>query len=161
MTRTLSWLGLFVFVAIAGVFTYTWWESLRKTDESVCFACQRPIHANMKTVAIVGGKRKTFCCPACALSARRQGSASVQITEVTDYLTGARLRPDEAYLIQDSDVNPCLSHQPLVDQSKSPMGVYFDRCTPSLLALRNSNSALDFVTKHGGRLVRFAEVAAQ
>lgn len=161
MTRTLSWLGLFLFVAIAGVFTYTWRESLRKTDESVCFACQRPIHANMKTVAIVGGKRKMFCCPACALSARRQGAVRIEIAQVTDYLTGARLRPDEAYLVQDSDVNPCLSHQPLVDQSKSPIGVYFDRCAPSLLAFQNSTSALEFASKHGGHLVRFADVAAR
>lgn len=159
MTRTLSWLGLFVFVAFAGFLAYGWRASLRKTDESVCYACQRPIHPNMKTVATVGGKRKTFCCPACALSARRQGTGTIEITQVTDYLTGARLRPDEAYFIQDSDVNPCLSHQPLVDQSKSPMGVYFDRCTPSLLAFQNSTSALEFASKHGGHLVRFGELA--
>lgn len=160
MMRIISWVGLVVFLGLAGAFSYGWRASLQRANDSTCFACQRPVHSHLKTVAIVDGKRKMFCCPACALSAYRQGNKSVQITELVDYSTGTRLRASEAYLVQDSDVNPCLPHQPLVDQSKTPMSVSFDRCTPSALAFRDSTVASEFQSKHGGRLVRFDELMA-
>ena len=158
MMRIISWLGLVVFLVLAGVLSYGWRVSLQRANDTMCFACQRPVHSHVKTVATVGGRRKVFCCPACALSARRQGDKNVQITELVDYLTGAKLRPSEAYLVQNSDVNPCLRHQPLVDQSKNPMSVEFDRCAPSALAFRDSTEASDFQSKHGGRVVRFNEL---
>lgn len=103
-----------------------------------------------------------FCCPACALSARRLGDRNVQITELVDYLTGANLRPSEAYLVQDSDVNLCLGicfgicHWSA--QSKNPMSVEFDRCAPGALAFHDSTEASDFQSKHGGRVVRFNDL---
>lgn len=161
MMRIISWVGLFVFLGLAAAFSYGWRTTLQRANDSMCFACQRPVHSHLKTVAIVDGKRKVFCCPACALSARRQGNKSVQVAELVDYVTGAKLRPSDAYLVQDSDVNPCLTHHPLVDQSKNPMGVSFDRCTPSSLAFADPGGASAFMLKHGGHLVRFNEVAAQ
>ena len=159
MRRIISWVGVIVFLGLAGAFFYGWRVSLERANEGVCFACQRPVHSHLRTVALVDGKPKVFCCPACALSARRQGNKGVRITELVDYLTGAKLRPSEAYLVRDSDVNPCLMHHPLIDQSMNPMAVSYDRCTPSSLAFADAGGASDFISKHGGHLVRFNEIA--
>ena len=124
----------------------------------LCDACRRPLHANSATLADAGGRRQMFCCPACALSARTQGSDRLKIAAFTDYATGKALPPKAALLVRGSDVNLCARANPLIDEVKEPHPVHFDRCTPSLVAFGDKTAAARFIDAHGGTVVRFDEL---
>jgi hypothetical protein len=132
---------------------YAGWRSVRASSDESCSVCRRPIHASSRTVGVVAGKRAVFCCPACARSETLQASG-VKITEMTDFLTGAKLAPERAVLVRGSDVNPCTmhAHAPL-DEDKRAAEVRFDRCSPSLLAFSSRAEATRFMAEHGGTLV--------
>jgi hypothetical protein len=55
-----------VLAAVAAVLVigFIAWSALRTPDE--CYACKRPIHEHSRTVAMVNGHARQFCCPACA-----------------------------------------------------------------------------------------------
>ncbi|MCZ2075816.1 MAG: nitrous oxide reductase accessory protein NosL [Bryobacterales bacterium] len=124
----------------------------------LCDACRRPLHANSATLAEMGGRRQVFCCPACALSARTQGSDGFRIAALTDYATGKTLAPEAALLVRGSDVNLCARVRPLIDEVKEPHPVHYDRCTPSLIAFADKTAAARFMEAHGGRVMRFDEL---
>ena len=126
----------------------------------ICEICQRPIHSNSLTVAEIGDRRQTFCCPACALASHAQGSQPQKVVELADYETGGRLAPREAYLVRGSDINPCARVRPLIDQDKEPHQVHYDRCSPSILAFAGKDTAAAFARAHGGTVMRFEELAS-
>lgn len=139
---------------------YAGWKWMRAPDEESCLVCRRPVHAVSKTVAYVEGRRTVFCCPSCAASQHRQSGKPVTVSELTDYETGARLRPGEAVLVEGSDVNPCTAGSSLLDAQKHAAAGHFDRCAPGLLAFANERAAASFAAEHGGRLLHFSEMAA-
>ncbi len=115
----------------------------------------------MKTVALVDGKRANYCCPACALSEQQQSGKPVRIVELTDFLSGAPLKPASSFVVRNSNVNPCLQHHPAVDENSQPLEASFDRCSPSVLAFRDQNSAAAFTGEHGGQVVKFSDFASE
>jgi hypothetical protein len=114
----------------------------------------------MRTIAIVNGKAKVFCCPACALSEHEQEGKPIRVTELTSYLTGEKLTPAEAFIVKGSDVNMCAHTAALVDDEKRPADLHYDRCSPSMLAFKQRSEAVDFVRQHGGQVLPFAEIAS-
>lgn len=111
---------------------------------------------------MIGGKRGVYCCPSCALAEHRQSGKPVQVVELADYMGGPVLVPSKAFLVRDSDVNMCKRHmEAAVDSDKRPMQVHFDRCSPSILAFRDLQTARNFAAQHGGRVLPFAELAAE
>ena len=114
----------------------------------------------MKTVAAVDGKRTIYCCPACALSEHQQSGKQVQVVELTDYLSGGPLKPENSYMVRNSDVNPCLQHHPAVGENHQPLESHFDRCTPSVLTFPDQKSARVFASEHGGQVIRFSDFAS-
>ena len=135
------------------------WRTISHRAQESCQACARPIHSHSRTVAMVDGERRWFCCPSCAFSEHSQSGARVTIVELTDYLTGAKIAPEEAYIVRESDVNPCLEHKPALSEAKQPLHLHFDRCVPSLLAFADQQQAMSFAREHGGRVVRHLEPA--
>jgi hypothetical protein len=85
------------------------------------------------------------------------------VSELTDYETGARLRPGEAVLVEGSDVNACTGGTAgaVMDAHKHPAAEHFDRCAPGLLAFASERAAADFAARHGGRVLRFTELAGR
>lgn len=140
---------------------YAGWRWMRAPDEETCFVCRRPVHAASKTVAYFEGRRTVFCCPACAASQHEQSARRVAVSEFTDYETGARLRPGEAVLVEASDVNPCTQGGSVLDAQKHAAAEHFDRCVPGLLAFSSAEAAAGFAARHGGRVLRFSEIAAR
>lgn len=124
----------------------------------LCDACRRPIHGATATLADLGGRSKTFCCPACALSARMQAGDRFRITSFTDYATGSALRPDAALLVRGSDVNLCARTQPLIDESREAHPVHYDRCMPSIIAFGDTATATRFMREHGGTIVHLDDL---
>src|ERR1035437_4928566 len=98
--------ALFAIVAVVALATgYGGWGGEVRTPPQQSYACQRPIHAHSRTVALANGSSRLFCCPACALSEQRQEGKAVRVTELTAFLSGAKLSPNDAYVVKGSDVN--------------------------------------------------------
>jgi hypothetical protein len=125
----------------------------------LCRACQRPVHEPTSTVAMVGGKRATFCCPACAISESRQLGQEVRVISLTDFNSDNEISPESAFLVKGSDVNPCSQHAPTPASDKRPMQVAYDRCSPSLLAFASRSAAEEFARAHGGTILLWKDAA--
>ncbi len=160
MSRNSKWFGIATLVILTVALAYTGFRMSRSSIEQVCGICARPIHHHSRVVGLIGEHRKTFCCVACALSTQRQTGRPVEELELTDYETDSSLLSEDAYLAVGTDVNLCTRHRPLMDETKQSYPVGFDRCSPSILAFAHRESAERFVQEHGGKLMRFAELAA-
>lgn len=156
-----SWLASIVAIlALAGL-GYAAWHLVEERSARSCRACARPVHAHMKTVAIVDGKREVYCCPACALSDHQQSAKPVQVVELTDFLSSEPVTPESGFVVRNSDVNPCLQQHPPVGEDNQPLDAHFDRCSPSVLAFRDRASAATFANGHGGQVVKFSDFASE
>jgi len=154
------WFAGMVCVLALFVLGYAGWRSFAQPDADQCYACKRPIHAHSKTVAFIDGSSRLFCCPACALSQYRQTGQPVRITQLTAFLTGKALSPDNAYVVRGSDVNMCERTKELVDGDKRAVDLRYDRCAPSLIAFAGRGDALQFVREHGGEVMPFRQAVA-
>ena len=160
MQRRNVFAGIAAVLVLAGL-AYAAWHLVQERSAQSCKACLRPVHAHMKTVAIVDGKRAVYCCPACALSEHQQSGKQVQVVELTDYLTNDPLKPEGSFVVRNSDVNPCLQHHPAVGENSQPLESRFDRCAPSVLAFRDRNAAAAFAASHGGQVLTFTDFASE
>lgn len=160
MHRRFAWAGAIAFIALGLAVAYAGWRLVRATDAEICYVCQRPMHAHSRTVALVQGHREVFCCPSCALSEHYQAGKPVQIMTLTDFVTEAKLAPEQAYMVRGSDVNPCIRPHTRVDENMHPVAVEFDRCAPGLLAFARKEDAIRFTTEHGGEVVKFTGLAS-
>ena len=153
--------AIFAIVAVVALATgYAGWRAYQRTQPEQCYACQRAIHAHSRTVALTKGGSRLFCCPACALSEQRQEGEAVRVTELTAFLSGAKLSPNDAWVVKGSDVNMCAQAHEVIDADKRPADVQYDRCAPSLLAFAQEREAIQFSREHGGTVLPFREVAA-
>jgi len=112
-------------------------------------------------VAVVKGRSRLFCCPACALSEHEQEGKPIRVLALADFPTGANLPPDTAFLVKGSDVNMCARIHGPMDTDKRQGTVSYDRCSPSLLAFRQKNDALEFAREHGGEVLLFSEIVSR
>ena len=146
---------LALLVAVAGLI-YTAWQWRDASRSESCRVCQRHLHAGSQVVALQQGRKEAFCCPTCAVTLGSQAGQAVSVVELTDFETGSRIAPEEAYLVQGSDINLCLQHPMLTDSQKQPASMQFDRCSPSVLAFSSQEAAEAFRQEHGGRLLPFS-----
>lgn len=151
--------ALLAFAAVAAVLVYAGRERYRDSG-AVCYACRRSVHANTRTIAIDNGHRRTFCCPACALSEHEQEGQPVRITELTGFLTGEKLSPGDAFIVKGSNWNVCAHNETLLDENKHSADLRFDRCVPSMLAFRKQADAIAFAREHGGEVMPFTRMAS-
>ena len=143
--------------AFAGLALATWGIIQYRTPD-LCYACQRDLHKHSITTGILDGKPAKFCCPMCALSEQKQSGKHVRVTTLTDFVSGNTLAPDQAFLVKNSDLNPCMDSKVKLSGDKQPVHVHFDRCAPSLLSFTSQKDAAQFARDHGGQLVRFPEI---
>ena len=152
--------AILAILAVSGI-GYSAWRYVSSRDKGSCRACNRPIHAHSKTVALVDGKRIAYCCPACALWEQKQPLKPVKVIELTDFAGGDALKPENSYVVRNSNVNPCLQHQhPAVNENSQPLESTFDRCSPSVLSFRDERTALEFASQHGGQVMKFSDFAS-
>lgn len=160
----MGWRKLLAGIVVAlglGAVAYAAWHYVSERSNHSCHACARPVHAHSKTVAVVDGKKSTYCCPACALSEHQQSGKPVQVVELTDHVGGGALKPENSYIVRNSDVNHCMQHRPAVDENKQPLAVHYDRCAPSVIAFRNATTAGEFAKAHGGQVLKFSDFASE
>ncbi len=116
-----------------------------------CGVCEREIHGSVRaTLTLDSGRQLGACCPRCALHYGRENSGAVRGIGVKDYASGELLRLERAWLVEGSDVTPCLHLPPLRDDSGAPLHLCYDRCMPSLIAFRDEAAARAFLAEHGG-----------
>ena len=154
------WFGGFVGVLVMLALGFVGWRTFTYSNADECYACKRPIHAHSRTVAAANGRSRLFCCPACALSQHDQVGTQISITQLTSFLTGKALSPENAYVVRASDVNMCERTKELIDADKRPADLHYDRCAPSLIAFAQQNEAVQFAREHGGEVMAFSQVAA-
>jgi len=151
--------GIVIVTMFAAAAAYSIWQ-LRATAGSECGICSRPVHARSKAVGLVDGKRKVFCCPACALTTHVQTKKPVRVVELTDYESDSRMPPEGAFLVRGGNLNHCLSEATLVDSEKHALVRHFDRCSPGMVAFREEGAAREFAARHGGQVMKFGEFEA-
>lgn len=97
-----------------------------------------------------------MCCPTCGIRKQMEISELVENAETTDYLTKELIDTENAYFLEDSDVNPCAEHIPQLVRDQYGMTAYlcYDRCKPGLIAFKNYDDAVSFQSKHGGEIKR-------
>src|ERR1039457_1737756 len=130
LARQFAVIAIVAVVALAG---YVGWRAYQRTQPEQCYACQRLIHSHSRTVATDKGRSRLFCCPACALSEQRQEGAAVRVTELTAFLSGAQLSPNNASVVKGSDINMCAQAHEMVDSDKRPGAPRSARFAPRLL----------------------------
>ena len=156
MKRATEKIVLLALLVAVGGLIYTAWQWREGSRPDSCRVCRRHLHAGSQVVALQQGRKEAFCCPTCAVTSGRQAGQPVPVVELTDFETGSRIPPAEAYVVQGSDVNLCLQHPVLTDSQKQPAAMQFDRCSPSVLAFSSRQSAENFRQEHGGRLLPFS-----
>jgi hypothetical protein len=154
------WFAVFAAVLVTAGIGYAGFRVYRSTQPEECYACRRSIHAHSRTMAVINGRAKSFCCPACALSEHEQEGKPVRVTELTSFLDGKRLDPAEAFIVKGSDVNMCARTRELLDDEKRPADLRYDRCLPSMLAFPNESEAVRFARRHGGEVLPFRGIAS-
>ena len=144
---------------VLGGLGYLGWQMLDAPGDT-CAVCNRALHSESAVWAEVDGDRRHYCCAACALWAERQVGGEVEITEVSDYPSGAALNPAEAVFVVGSNVNHCLMQHSIfdpqrttLDQAKKTGSLEFDRCSPSILAFSSRSAAAQFAERESGRLL--------
>jgi hypothetical protein len=154
-------LGVSVALAlIVGALAGSWFVAYRQAP-AFCQISGRPIQANMLTLVKVDGKLRYACCARCPLTLAERTHQKIQILEVTDYLTGKRLRAQDAFFVDGSSMEMCSGPRVRVDQYRTPYMRLFDRCSPSLLAFGSKQDAEDFIKTYGGQLQKLDELVKQ
>jgi len=161
MSRAQRILGLCIVLALALGLGYAAWRMKSTSQVAACEVCSRAIHADMRTVALVGDRREVFCCPSCALSAGAQTHKPVRFEQLADYQTGHPLRPADAFAVKGSDVIPCVHTHQMLNRDGQPVPMEFDRCSPSIIAFADRTSAARFASEHGGQTGAFLQSVAQ
>lgn len=119
----------------------------------VCDACGREIHPALRVTLRLEGQRDLHaCCPRCALHFRDEREAKVGGITVSDYISGAPLEFDSAWLVEGSDETPCVHGAPPAGEGGAPLHRCYDRCVPSLISFGDESAARAFMGEHGGTL---------
>ena len=123
-------------------------------EDTTCGFCQRPIQPQTKAIAEIDGRRKTVCCPRCAVTEGRQEKIPVRLIAVTDYTTGTKIEPEAAFYVEGSRKMACSHDAAIVDETKHEHAMVFDRCSPGTFAFARREDADAFVRENGGIVVK-------
>lgn len=156
MIRRASLYSLLALVAVAGLFAGGYWVMHRRS-EAVCGFCYRHIHPQAGVLAEVGGRTRFVCCAHCARTEGQQESKPVRLIEVTDYVSGQKLKPEQAWYVDGSRKVACEHTMSMTDETKHAEQMVFDRCSPGTFAFRERRAAAEFVRTNGGVVLSLGE----
>ncbi len=158
MSKRASVLSLSAFTVVLALLAAGWWYVGRRSSETICGFCQRPITERARVVAEVGGRRKNVCCVRCAITESVQQKKPLRVISVTDYTTGTVLQPDQAWFVDGSRKVLCNHDMAHMDEMKRPEELAFDRCSPGAYAFAHKEDADDFARTNGGVVHRLNEM---
>ena len=145
-------------LVLLGLLGLGYYRLMVKQSEAFCGFCHRPIHAHARVIAEIGGRRRTVCCARCAITEAFQEKKPVRLIEVTDYVSGNTLKPEEAYFVEDSRKTLCDHDAPMFDETKHVEPMTFDRCSPGAYAFARRADAVAFIQENGGVVLQLNEM---
>ena len=145
-------------LVLVGLLGIGYYRLMVNQSEAFCGFCHRPIHANARVIAEVGGRRRTACCARCAMTEAFQEKKPVRLIEVTDYVSGKTLKPEQAYFVEDSRKVLCDHDAPMFDETKHVQPMTFDRCSPGAYAFARLEDAAAFTQENGGVVLQLNEM---
>ncbi len=160
MARKISIAAVVLLVVVAGLLISGEWL-VRRRSETVCGFCNRPIHPNLEVIADVGGRERHVCCARCAISEARQEAKPLRLISVTDYPSGKRIAPANAWYVEDSRAIACDHDMAKMDEMKHAQPLAYDRCSPGTFAFAQREDAEAFVAKNGGVVRRLEEMLGE
>jgi len=133
---------------------------VKRRSETVCGFCQRHISPQSAVIAEVGGRRRHVCCAHCAITEGFQRHQPVRLIEVTDYNSGRKLAPEQAWYVDGSRVVACTHDMMRMGEMKQMQQADFDRCSPGAFAFSTRAAADAFVAVNGGAVRTLQEMLA-
>ena len=152
MARKFSMAALVLLVVVAGLLVAGQWSVHRRSTE-VCGICARHIKPQAGVIAEIGGRRRHVCCAHCAVTEGLQERKPVRLVEVTDYDTGRKLEPSQAWYVDGSRIVACEHDMTRMDEMKQVQPTRFDRCSPGTFAFATRGAADSFAAKNGGTVL--------
>ena len=152
-------LGMVILAAVAlAALALGFYDYRQFSEPQSCGFCQRPLKPNLRIVAEVGGRRVEACCVRCAISEAVQEKKPLRVLQVRDYTSGASLRPEDAYYVDDSRAMACDHDMMRMNEMKHSEQMAFDRCSPGTFAFARQADAEAFVRANGGVIRRLPEI---
>jgi len=145
-------------LVLLGLLGLGYYRLMVKESEAFCGFCHRPIHAHARVIAEIGGRRRTVCCARCAITEAFQEKKPVRLIEVTDYVSGKILKPEQAYFVEESRKVLCDHDAPMFDETKHVEPLTFDRCSPGAYAFARRADAVAFIQENGGVALQLNEM---
>ncbi len=159
MARKLSLAAIVLLLIVAGLLVVGNW-SVHRNSQEVCGICARHINPHAGVIAEVGGVRHHVCCAHCAVTQGRQEHKPVKLIEVTDYSSGRKLEPAQAWYVDGSRVVACEHDMTHMSETKQAAPATFDRCSPGTFAFADRTQAADFAAANGGVVRNMGEMLA-
>lgn len=150
-----------ILVVLAGAAGFGWFRFVANPKPVACGYCSRPLHANVKVIAEINGKRAEVCCPRCAISEANQEHKQVRLITVHDYSTGNALSPESAWYVEGSRVMACEHTGMHMDEMKETSDMAYDRCSPGTLTFATKQEAEDFTAANGGAVISFGQLMSE
>ncbi len=159
MARKVSIAAIGLLVIVAGLLVAGEW-TLHRRSQQVCGICQRHINPKSGVIAEVGGHRRNVCCAHCAVTEGLQERKPVRLIEVTDYNSGRKLDPAQAWYVDGSRIVACEHDMTAMNEMKQVQQISFDRCSPGTFAFATRADADTFATANGGVVRNMNEMLA-
>ena len=147
---------IFISIAVLVVLaaTFAVYRTAVKRNHLFCGFCHRTIHAQTQVIAEVDGQRRHACCTRCAISESYQERKPLHLISVTDYVSGRKLDPQQAYFVDGSQKVLCAHDMTILGESKQTYQMTYDRCFPGTYAFSRIEDAQAFARENGGTVVQ-------
>ncbi len=149
----------FLFLAIVAGGSYFAYRRLVLPNRQ-CDVCGRGIQSGHESIIVLKDGRELYtCCPRCALHHEQNNPRQVTGVQVSDHITGEKVRAQKAVYVEGSDERSCIPETS--SPPREPGVAYrreYDRCVPSLVAFKDEEAARRFIASHGGRLLSYGQV---
>ncbi len=152
MARKISLAAMVLLLVVAGFLTAGQW-TVRRRSEQVCSICARHINPQAGVIAEIGSRRQRVCCAHCAVTEGRQEHKPVRLIEVTDYNSGRKLDPKQAWYVDGSRIVACTHDMTRMGEMKQVEQAAFDRCSPGTFAFASHAEADAFAASNGGTVL--------
>jgi hypothetical protein len=134
----------------------------RREMAGMCPFCDRMVHPVTAYRLSVNGREVSACCPRCGMHAQvNQEQGKPGQAWATDVNTGESVAAESATYVEGGDVQYCTHGDQTV--TREPLGVSvreYDRCQPTLAAIKTPQEAETYQQQHGGRVLSYTQALA-